>query len=389
MRVAFIYALVLLLGSQAMASIILVPQDQPTIQAGINAAQNGDTVLVSPGTYNETIDFMGKAITVASSDGPKVTTILGKGPETVYVVNFSSLEGLSSVLTGFTIENGGLGINISFSSPTIRNNVIQNNNEGISAYFSSPLITGNSVLNSTNFGGIVVDGMSNIQVLYNNVGNNISDFGGGLYLDGTQNALVANNRIFNNQATIQGGGIYIVNEADQILFQNLIVRNSANRGGGIYLQVPASISGILLANNTIADNDGAEGSAVYAGGFDDNDIFVNNLIVAKTGEIAVLCDTSYDPKPPLFAYSDAYASGGTAFQGSCAGDVGRNGNISIDPLFVNAAGGNYQLNPGSPAINAGYNSPRLPSRDLAGHPRIVGGIVDMGAYENQGGVTPY
>ncbi len=61
---------------------IHVPVDQPTIQAGINAANPGDTVLVSPGTYTENIDFMGKAITVISSAGPGTTVIDGstEGP---------------------------------------------------------------------------------------------------------------------------------------------------------------------------------------------------------------------------------------------------------------------------------------------------------------------
>jgi hypothetical protein len=57
------------------ASTINVPADQPTIQSAINAASNGDTVVVAPGTYTENINFLGKAITVESSKGAKVTTI--------------------------------------------------------------------------------------------------------------------------------------------------------------------------------------------------------------------------------------------------------------------------------------------------------------------------
>ena len=56
----------LFLTSSATATIIHVPQDQPTIQAGINAAMDEDTVLVDTGTYVENINFNGKNIVVGS-----------------------------------------------------------------------------------------------------------------------------------------------------------------------------------------------------------------------------------------------------------------------------------------------------------------------------------
>ena len=59
----------------AQADTIRVPADQPSIQAAISAAINGDLVLVAPGVYAEEIDFLGKAITVQSEGGPGVTTI--------------------------------------------------------------------------------------------------------------------------------------------------------------------------------------------------------------------------------------------------------------------------------------------------------------------------
>jgi len=83
---------------------IHVPADQQTIQGAINAANNGDTVLVAPGTYYENINFMGKAITVTSSAGAAQTTIDGGKKGTV--VTFNAGEGLNSVLNGFTVQNG-------------------------------------------------------------------------------------------------------------------------------------------------------------------------------------------------------------------------------------------------------------------------------------------
>jgi hypothetical protein len=103
--VSVVYMSLLIVGSAGAATVIHIPADKPTIQAGIKAAGNGDTVLVSPGTYVENINFLGKTITVESSMGPKVTIIDGGGLSSV--VTFSSRETLSSVLRGFTVRDGG------------------------------------------------------------------------------------------------------------------------------------------------------------------------------------------------------------------------------------------------------------------------------------------
>src|SRR5437899_6902467 len=108
---------------------IHVPADRPGIQAGIDAAVNGDTVLVAPGTYFENINFHGKAITVTSEQGSGVTVIDGGAHDSVAA--FVTGEELSSVLSGFTLQNGlstfstpgfgdGGGVRIKNSSPTIQ-----------------------------------------------------------------------------------------------------------------------------------------------------------------------------------------------------------------------------------------------------------------------------
>src|SRR5713226_10352285 len=138
-------------GSSRAQTTITVPTNYPTIQSAINAASNGDTVLVAPGTYVENINFNGKAITLTSSSGPAVTMIDGNHNGTV--VTFNHSETASSALSGFTIQNGfqsggfGAGITVSSASPTITSNVIARNHAaaaiGIYVNGGSPLITKN------------------------------------------------------------------------------------------------------------------------------------------------------------------------------------------------------------------------------------------------------
>ena len=108
--------LILLFSTSLQASIINVPVDQPSIQAGINAASTGDTVLVAESVYYENINFMGKAITVASHflidgdtthiDSTIIDGSLPSHPDTGSVVLFVSGEDTNSILMGFSITNG-------------------------------------------------------------------------------------------------------------------------------------------------------------------------------------------------------------------------------------------------------------------------------------------
>ena len=412
-RIPFVTAVLVFASVGASAqTTINVPADYPTIQQAINASADGDTVLVSAGTYYEQIDFGAHQITVMSADGPAATTIDATflGP----VVTFGSAATRQAVLQGFTITRGqgqlfAGGIAVSEGSPTIRGNIVQGNvggalGNGISLYFSSALVVGNTVTQnesaSGSSGGGGGGGMSvggdpcgnstcGAEVIGNVITQNSADnfdSGGGIDINAAGYVKIIGNTISNNSAPDFGGGISMVNSVNAQIENNLIVGNSAGTsGGGIYMSVPSGTRGPFVINNTIADNSAPAGSAIYAGGFDLSSRVVNNILVATPGSSALECDDTYDSHPPIVIANDAFVTGGAvAYAGVCASAAENSGNISEQPIFMP---GSYRLAFGSPGIDAGMNAFSTQSVDILGEPRIADGnldgtaIIDMGAYE--------
>ncbi len=340
------------------------------VQDGINAASSGDTVRVSPGTYLENLDFLGKAITVVSSQGPTVTTIDGMNNATV--VTFQNGETLSSVLRGFTITHGsalaGAGIRCDSASPTITNNTIVNNQAfvvGPHAYYG--------------YGGGVYLKSSSAELSSNLIsGNRSGNRGGGVHSQDSSPVLIGN-AISNNSAVRSGGGV-TVEAGSALLLNNTITRNLAEgfrnlpytafpgRGGGLNCDGDAS----LVINNTIAYNTatGVQGPAYYYPG-------EGGGLWVRSSTVTVANTTLWSDSPdeifgtPTVRFSD--------IQGGYSGT----GNINSDPLFLNGAVDDYRLSCLSPCVDSGTDSPgaTLPRFDQSGSDLRTIGTTDMGADE--------
>jgi hypothetical protein len=226
-------AVVAVFLSNLTAATLTVPEPYSRIQSAIDAAADGDTVLVSPGLYQENVSFRGKALFVCSqypflSDQTFIreTIIDGGNPENTdsgSVVIFAANERSGAVLCGFTLVNGiGTAIPGSYQGGGIFID------EGAAPTIIFNTIYGNNALVG---GGIAARG-AGATIAQNAIYANNAEKGGGIALLGCQ-AEVRRNVIFGNSDTSQGGGVYCQGAAVSFGY-NVVACDSAASGGGIY-----------------------------------------------------------------------------------------------------------------------------------------------------------
>ena len=261
----------------ALAGILHVPEDQPTIQAGINAAVNGDTVLVADSTYYENINFKGKAITIASmfimnGDTNHINNTIIDGnqpshPDSGSVVLFVSGEDTSSVLCGFTITGGsgtyipqsplypefrmGGGILVVFAGAKICHNIIKNN-----SIANAQSVMGGGLVNgppdSTGF--VIVE--NNVFDSNSCTGSELASQGGGLQLSGRFklcNNIIRNNFVSSTYGEAFGGGFAgILNLDSALVYNNVFINNRAETLYGTGPLDAALGAGLVIWNDTTA-----------------------------------------------------------------------------------------------------------------------------------------
>jgi len=271
----------------------------------------------------------------------------------------------NNILSRNSAPNGG-GIYTREGNNNLTNNILSDNRAnrggGIYTFQGTNTLTNNIVSGNrgeSSGGGIHAQGGTN-SLMDNSVLGNFSLDGGGIYTrEGTN--MITNNSVSGNTATSVGGGIATL-LCNSTLTNNLVSGNNAFNGGGIFT-VQSTNS---LTNNSIYGNVGRNsGGGVYtAQGINS---LSNNIIWGNNSGI--------------FNNNSTLTITYSVVQGGFAGE----GNLNVDPLFVDRLNGDLRLLACSPAINTGSNAaiPMGITTDLDGNNRIVDGTIDMGAYEFQ------
>lgn len=318
-------------AGSAVAKDLFVPSEYETIQAAIDDANDGDTVVVADGTYtgqgNRDIEFKGKAISVMSETGPEKCIIDCQGSESEphRGFYFYSSEDSNSVVDGFTITNGfdkyySGGIYCRKSSPKIVNCIITRcrtecGGAGIYCKDASPLIA--SCLIADNHaaasGGAVLFQRSSAKLIGSVLTVNSTGSDGGAIACNASSPTITACIISGNLSRQDGGGIACKEQSRPTLSACIISGNLAtNSGGAVYCNKSSpTITGCTISANFAR----AGGSVCYHSG---SSPVISNSILWRNDpqKISSRSDT------PQIAYCNV--------EGGWQGE----GIIDVDPLFI-------------------------------------------------------
>jgi len=390
--------ILLALGAQAShATPIHVPADQPTIQAGIDAASAGDTVLIACGTYYEHDLVLSVGITLRSEDGdPGCVTIDANKLGRVFSASYAGtlrLEGLT--LTGGLAEDGGAvsATNTNLAIDSCRFLANESIGQGGAVYIYTIDIYSwqSSVENSyfdgnsaTDNGGAVgaITARSSLTLNFSDseFRNNDSGIGGGaIWAMGSSSSswphdafldiIVDECRFWNNEAVSEGGGIWAQSvsstsfgpsECTVTVHGSIFGNNTAASGGGFacgsmspnswdYSRCIATIS-----SSTFWSNTAATGGAAYAlEGLSSNPCTMDIVDCIISGSPAGSGVSRSGGADIQASCTDFHGNIPGAFGGGIPDQVGTQGNIDADPLFCDAEEESLHLDVDSPCLPGG------------------------------------
>ncbi|MBN1281244.1 MAG: choice-of-anchor D domain-containing protein [Candidatus Thermoplasmatota archaeon] len=371
-----------------------------TIQDAVDEAADGQRIYVPDGHHYLSAPItIEKAVTLQSYHGAEVTTLNGSDTHQRCLL----LNHPRALVSGFTITGGyvtdtdsGGGIAILPLGGTVNSCILRGNRAGNggavyvedNGQIRNCYIEGNNA--HTNGGGIAV--LTRCTIDWCTITGNTAWNGGGIHsLDNTR---ITHSSISDNIAVMDGGGLY----ANSSLFlENCLIHyNIAFRGGAVYLGGDDNSTTQRFSLCTIADNEGVKipnnPNPFYPSGGGINAqsspsfITVTNSIVYNNTHIGP--DTDEETGT---IYTSNYM-GTLSITYTCTVPIPSSGigNIEDDPHFIGLGSLlPYALKPVSPCVNKGNpNDIPLPLLDLAHNLRLIGGRVDMGAYELQKELPP-
>jgi hypothetical protein len=369
----------LTLSGTARAADLVVPDQFPTIQAAVDAAVAGDTVLVKPGTYFEAVTIGFKTITLASTDGAATTIIDGANQfRPLYITG----PNYTPAIRGFTIQNGnawaGGGVLVDYQADPSFHDVIVRNNR---AYYGGGMYLGY--------------GACWVSIVDSQISDNVADYYGGGTYGNVSCTWYVNTRIERNVAGVSGGGVASHGFCSMhIAESSFITQNVANAdGGGMWAAGSSSCSaGVRGRNAVIARNVAVRGGGVATGPSGGVELLGATITQNTNGGLFAQGAQWLDVTNSIIWDNGAapvFIPGGTVKGVDMEGGVqtGFNGdgtNISADPLFVDTVAGDYRLSAGSPCINTGVVPAYAfwQTTDIDGNARAEDGTgFDIGAYE--------
>jgi hypothetical protein len=357
--------------------------NEPTIQAAANnAANSGDTVLIGAGTYNESVDDLGKSLTFVGA-GPTKTLIKAQGTPGLNVSSGSSVRDLGIKVYP---AGGNTGLQLAGTATDVAITA----QSGVTYAIGLQLLGGTfshgkvslpiNVTEPTGYGGAVGNGTVSDSAIVAAVG--VADDGS------AATPKVTRDRIRANQGVLEGATPSVVDDslirtvggpspevgvalAPNVMFGSFAIRHSTIVGSstagstGVY----AHADGLVMPASTLAL---VESAIVRQ--------YATSISAIATGPQPA--STTVTVRHTFYNPASSHASTGAAINRDS-----HSGNLS--PLFVNPGAGNYQLRAGSPAIDAGSQTlgSGESTTDLAGKPRRIVGrkgdaaTSDVGAFE--------